>query len=346
MNVQDVISQKALIDYSRAFPINNQAFGALFPTARVDGLEFDMIKGAYNRPVSAHFHAFDVETENGQRYGYKRSTQGLEFIKRKYQLNEKEIMMIRTPRTSQEQQYAINYIYDDITKLRLSIETRVERMRAEVLSTGQLSINENGYVAQTIDFGVPDEHKFDLKWTDENADVLQDLYKIRTQIRDDSETDTTVERIITSEKVLYNLLKNKTLRSAILGIQKDRILTQAELNAGLTRMNLPTFTTDDRKYAEETIENGQLVRKNVRYIDEDKVILLPNGILGNTFRGTTPEAQELRASGVANVDDMGDITLTSWHNQDPVAYYVKASSTAGISFPYANEIGIGTVKED
>lgn len=340
MNVNEVISQKALIDYSRAYQLPGSAFGALFPTRRVDGLEYDFILGAYNRPVSAHFHAFDARTERGQRYGYSRSTQSLEFIKRAYDLNEREIMMIRTPRTTREQQYAIDYIYDDITKLRLAIETRVERMRAEVLSTGKLILKENGYEAATIDFGVPTNHMSTVDWKDQDADILDDLFKFKKIIKDDSETDTEIARGIISENTLFHMLRNKSLRSGILGLQKDRILTQAELNNGLRAMGLPTFTTDDRKYAEEQIVNGKLIRTNKRFIDEDKIILIPNGTLGETIRGTTPEALELKANGVANVDDMGDITLTSWRDVDPVKYHVKASSTAGISFPYANEVYI------
>lgn len=338
--IEDIISPRDLIDYTKENPAESGFLSELFPTRKVEGLEYDYILGADQRPATAMFYAFDTPTQLDQRRGYERGAGDLALIKDKMKLDEKEIYILEHPRTDSEAQFAIRKVYRDVDIILENIENRIEVLRAEALTTGAININENGLKTK-IDFGIPVNHKGDLSWNDPDHDVLEDLFNI-TELM---ETDTgfPVTHILTSKKVFYTLCKNKTIRSAIYGTEKDRYLTPTELNQNLSAMGFPTISTDNRRYEVVTQKNGKLIRTLKRYIPEDSVLFLPDGKLGETIRGDTPEARGLRSSGIADVSP-GDVTLTYYDEVDPVAKYVKGSATAMVNFPYANQIYMGKFK--
>lgn len=341
INIKEILSPQALVDYTKAFPVMDEGLGKLFPTRKIDAMEADMILGARNLPVSAEFYAFDTPTKIGQREGYESGKLGFGFIKHKMKLDEEEIINLSRPRDSAEVRYIINNIYNDVEKVRQRIEVRIERMRYEALLTGKLVVeNENGF-STTVDFGMPSNHKGTHNWSNPDTDVFEELFKIKQKIREDTGFSPT--HLMVNEKWLYTLLKNNTVKLAINGDNnKSKYITPAQLNDNLRAMDLPYITTNNRQYAVEKIVKGKRTTKFVNYLPEDKFVVMPDGKLGDTFRGTTPERESDRINNIATVD-AGETTLTYYAEVDPVAHYVKGSTTAMVSFPYADQVYVGTL---
>ena len=90
---------------------------------------------------------------------------------------------------------------------------------------------------------------------------------------------------------------------------------------------------------------GKLVRENVRYLPEDSFVALPDGALGETLRGSTPERESALINHIATVES-GETTITHYGEVDPVAEYVKGTTTAMVTFPYADQVYVGTLKEE
>lgn len=68
----------------------------------------------------------------------------------------------------------VRKIYSDVDNLVAGVKTRVECLRMEALSTGKLSINENGFKA-SIDYGIPSTHKADKTWGSGDPTILEDM---------------------------------------------------------------------------------------------------------------------------------------------------------------------------
>ena len=342
MRIEDVLSQKQLIDYVKAYPVEPGGLEALFPTRRVDDFEADFIKGAYNKAVMADMYAYDTPTELGQRYGVEKGTLSLYLIKEKMKLDEREIMRLERPRSDMEFQSSVRLIYNDVDQIRQRIENRIDWMRYQVIQTGKLEYKNNGLEVK-IDYGLDvKEQKGDLNWSTDTTDVLNDIFNIcdKTYRR----TGFPIEHILMSQKWLYTLLKNKTIRSAILGTEKDKFITPAELNSNLSAMGLPTISVDERRVASEKVVKGKLVKSYDKLLAEDTILFLPGGKLGETIRGLTPEGEGLRGSPIAQIETAGETIITHYQEVDPVAHYVKGSASAGVTFPYAEQIYIGTAK--
>lgn len=340
MRIEDVMSQKQLIDYVKNYPIEPGGLESLFPTRRIDDFEADFVKGAYDKEVMADLYAFDTPTQLGQRYGLQKGTVSLYLIKEKMKLDEREIMRLERPRSDFEFRASIDKIYNDVDSIRQRIENRIDWMRYQVIQTGKLEYENNG-LKVALDFGVPSNHKVSFNWSDPDHDVLEDIFKTTNDIY--TETGFKPMHMLTSTKWIYTLLKNKGIRAAILGTEKEKFITPNELNSNLAAMGLPTFSVDEKRYASQKVVKGKLVKTFEKYLDEDKVIFIPDGVLGETIRGLTPEGEGLRNSPIAQVSMAGETVVTHYQEVDPVAHYVKGTASAGITFPYAEQIAIGSL---
>jgi len=334
--LEDILSYKELIDYTKERTPPARALEALFPSRKTEALEIEMIKGANNLPVSASIHAFDTETEIDSREGKTYDIQDLALIKRKKKVSEKDIIRLEQPRNTAEESEMVRKIFDDVDSLNESVLTRVEAMRGEALSSGKLVIDENDFKT-TIDYGVPSTHKASVTWSTDTPDILGNLTTWIDKIVDD--TGFMPTRALTSKKVLSMMLKDATIRQAVYGVNKDRLLSPADLNTFLKSQSLPEIAVYDAKF--RTGKKGKYATK--RYFDENVISLLPEGRMGETLYGLTAEELELRKKADVEIDSMGNVIIAQYATDDPVAKWVKAVATAMVTFPYADQVFIGTI---
>lgn len=337
-SIEELLSYKELIDYTKERTPQKKALEELFPVRKTEALEIKMIKGANNLPVSASIHAFDTETEIDQREAASYDVAELALIKRKRKLAEKEIIQLEQPRNDVEEREAIQKIYNDVESLQDSVITRTEAMRGEALSTGKLMINENGYKAE-IDYGVPNKHKSDFVWSTGDPDILNNMDTATDQIVQD--TGFTPTRVLTSEKILNIMLKNEKIRKAIFGVNSDRLLSIKELNTFLKTLSLPEVAAYDAKYRVLT-RAGKYTSK--RYTNESAFIFMPDGDMGETLFGLTAEELELRKKEGVDISEIGNVIIEQYATNDPVAKWIKAVATALVTFPCADQVYIATIK--
>lgn len=336
--IEELFSTQTVLNYVKnrqPVPMLGDMF---FPEKKIEGLDFKMIKGANNLPVSASIHGFDTETEIGSRDGASYSVEELALIKRKIKMDEKLIIQLSSPRSTQEETQAINQIYNDVDNMVNSVRTRIEAMRMEAITTGKLNINENG-VKTLIDYGTPKAQQSTTNWTAEDVKILDDIYNWTDKVVQN--TGFTPTRALTSKSVLNILLTNTAIRKAILGVNSDRIITKDMLNQLLASMGLPSIATYDAQYRTQNI-NGTYSAK--RYFEDGKFVLLPEGKLGDTIYGLTAEEIELRGKGDVKIESFGNIIAEIYSTKDPVARWTKAVATCLPSFPYADQIYIAKVK--
>lgn len=337
-SVEEILSHKELIDYTKTRTPQKKVLEELFPARKTEALEIKMIKGANNLPVSASVHAFDTEAEIDQRESTGYDVAELAMIKRKRKLSEKEIIHLETPRNDVEEREAIKKIYNDVDYLQDSVLTRTEAMRGEALSTGKLSINENGYKAE-IDYGIPITHKGTFTWSGGSSDILMDMDSAVDKIVDD--TGFIPTRVLTSKKNLNIILKDEKIRKAVFGVNSDKLLSRQELNNFLQTRDLPQIATYDAKYRLLGAKGTYIAK---RYFAESAFTFMPEGTMGETLFGLTPEELALRKKEGVDISEIGNVIIEQYATNDPVAKWIKAVATALVTFPCADQVFIATIK--
>ncbi|MEN2467948.1 major capsid protein [Ornithinibacillus sp. JPR2-1] len=340
-NVENFLTDQALQDYvqNREYPLS--VGDGLFPEERTEEFEIKYLLGSNAAPVSASVHAYDTEAQVGSRDGLEEMTMEPALIKRKIKMGERLIQAMTRARTDAEVQRVIDRIYNDVDNMVNSVRTRIERMRFEAISTGKLTLNENGFTG-TIDYGVTEDQKTTLSgadvWSDPNTDPLDDLDKWVNKIVGLS--GVTPERILTSRKVFNTLKRHKSVRKAIFGVNSARLVTNAELNTFLQEQGLPAIATDDRVFRVQKNDGSYATQ---RFFPENSLVLLPGGELGKTVFGITPEEANMQYNKTATFENFGNIVAQIYDTQDPVARWTKAVALAMPSFPTANQIFIANV---
>lgn len=341
-SIEELFDTPTVLNYLKERKYPPMLGETLFPEKKIQGLKIEYIKGASNIPVMASVHAFDTEAEIASREGFDVVEEKIALIKRKIRMNEETIIQLSRPRDNQEQQYAVNKVYNDVDAMVMAVKARVEAMRMEALSTGKIAVNENGVVV-TVDYGVPAEHQEVLSgtslWTDPASKPLDDIYDMVDKIVAD--TGTTPTRALTSRSVLNALLRHGAIRKAIHGVNSDKIVTITDLNTLLKSMELPAIATYDERVRVQN-KNGKYTTK--RYFPEDKFVVFPDGMLGETIYGLTAEEIELASDSSVDMNTIGNILAMIYRTKDPVARWTKAVATALPSFPVADEVFIAKVK--
>ncbi|GJM72997.1 hypothetical protein HMSSN036_52130 [Paenibacillus macerans] len=87
--------------------------------------------GANDLPVVAKVHAFDTEAEIGSIEAAKQALEAA-YIKKKYQIKEKDLIALKFPRTPQEQQYLVQRVFNLIDKAVNDVRAAAELMRMQV----------------------------------------------------------------------------------------------------------------------------------------------------------------------------------------------------------------------
>ncbi|WP_102274087.1 major capsid protein [Cytobacillus massiliigabonensis] len=330
-DVLELFNSETVLNYVKERQYKPLLGETLFPEVKHETLDFSYLVGASSLPVVASAHAFDTEAEIGSREAAKQALEAA-YVKRKMQLTEKDLIALQFPRTEGEQKYLIGQVFNDIDKLVAGVKARIELMRMEALTTGKVTLNENG-LNMTVNYHVPTEHQETLAgtdlWTDPAADIIGTLERWQDLL------DEKATRALTSTKVLTQILRNSKIIGYLFGKDSSRIPTRQDLNAFLQQHDLPTIAVYDSKYRRQEA-NGTYTTH--RYLGENKFVMFGDGILGETLYGPTPEESRMIREGanVSTVDKV--IAMVYEEGKDPISTWTKAAATAIPSFPEANNV--------
>ncbi|WP_315168683.1 major capsid protein [Metaclostridioides mangenotii] len=338
MRLEDYYNTKEILNYFKERETTPLFGESLFPSDKIEAFDYDVILGSGGLPVSASVHALDTETQMASRDAIERGYGDLAFIKRQIKISEKDLQIIKTPRTNTEFDKAIAAIYDDAEKMRAAVETRVEAMRMELISSGKLKIEENG-VKVTVDYKLPSGNVKTFDWSIPASKPLDDIEELATAVEEQSGSRPT--RMLTSRKIQKVLCANESVRKAIHGLDSDKTVTLGQLNGLLAEQELPVLVTYEAKYRVETAKGY----KTVRFFPVDKISMFGDETPGDTLYGLTPEELELIGDNTMETASMvGNIFVGSYKTPDPVATFTKACATAMPTLPRGEELGIATVK--
>lgn len=339
MTIYDLITSPEIAAYWELKTQDRPPFlgEELFPNQKKLGLNLSWLKGSNGLPVVLKPSAFDVAAIPRPRIGFEKLSTEMPFFKESKYIDEELRQELNKVIDSNNQLYIdtiVRRIFDDEAELLEGAEVQRERMRMMMLTTGTISVEGNGQ-AYDYDYGMPEDHSVNatVAWSNPDATIIADIRKGIDKIVED--TGVTVTRALCSSKVFGYFRINKELKGTLLAISDGTgYLSDAKIKQYFKDELDIEIVTYDKKYRDEN-ETAQ------RFVSDDVFVMFPDGQLGNTWFGTTPEESDLMASEVANVTivDTG-VAVTTIEKADPVNVETKVTMICLPDFPTADQVYI------
>lgn len=342
----DLVNAKSIATYYKEAASNKVPYlgATLFPAKKQLGLDLSWIKGSNGLPVALKPSAFDTKATLRDRIGVSKIETEMPFFREAMRIGEKDRQEILKVMGSANQAYLmpiINRIYDDVTNLVNGANVIPERMIMQLLSKGKISIKANRMVYD-YDYQFPVEHTETLtsgaQWSNPESNPIEDIQTWQDTVEDNTGVRPT--KAICTRRTWNYLLQNKTIRLDMnpLGGQ-NIIMTDTMLKQYLaTKLGL-TVAVYNKKFAAEVGGAAQ------QFFPDGVFTLIPDGTLGNTYYGTTPEEADLM-SGNTNAEvqivDTG-VAITTIKEPHPVNVETIVSEIVLPSFETIDNIFIANV---
>ena len=304
MDIFDLIVAKEIAIYWTTAAANKIPYlgATLFPSIKQLGLDLKWFKGSKGLPIALTPAAFDTKVTLRDRIGVTKIETEMPFFREGMRIGEKERQELLKAQAAANSAFImpiINQIYNDAGALVDGALVNPERMIMQLLSTGLIGITavtDGVRVNYNYDYKFNAEHtetlSGDALWSDhDNATPIQDIQRWQDTIEEDSGVRPT--RAICTRKRWNDLLMNKTIKLDMNPIGgQNVILTDSMLQQYLLAKLGLTVAVYNKKY--------NLNGTPTLFFAEDKFTLIPDGNLGNTYFGTTPEEADLM-SGAPNI---------------------------------------------
>lgn len=345
-NIFDLVTAKAIATYwnDRLANTANYLGKSLFPAQKQLGLDLAWYLGQSGVPVTLRQSEFDTDARIRDRIGLSRVDSEMPFFRERMLIGEKERQELNKLRQADQATVApiLQKIYDDAGNLVRGSEATAERMRMQLLSSGKIAIVDSG-VTLDYDYAFPSGHTKTIsvandKWS---ATATANPVKDITDWQDQVEADTGVRptRAICSKTTFNYMVNNEAIRKDMQPlVASSFIVTPNDVLKYFANKCGLTIAVNSFSYR-TSISGG-----TAKYFPDHVFTLIPEGNLGNTWYGTTPEESDLMSGSNASVEIVNTgVAVTTLKNEHPVNIQTIVSAIMLPSFEQRDQCFIATV---
>ena len=320
----------------------------LFPTRKKAGLDLSWLKGSRGLPVSLMPSAFDAKATFRDRIGFEKLETEMPFFREGYKIKERDRQELLRIQESTDPYAAevISRIFDDTRGLIDGAAVVPERMIMQLLfpvnGDAGISIKANG-VDYTYDYDPGDAWKGsnytaltsnDLWTAPTTADPFAAFKTVKDAIR--SKTGTELTAAIMNTYTFNLMAKTDAVKNRYISTSGVTLgyLTDNEVKAVVEGTSGLRIAIYDKQYKDESgVAHA--------FVPDGYVALIPDGALGSTWYGTTPEEADLRGSGEAEVSIVNTgVAITRIVDKHPVNINTFASEIVLPSFERMDEVAV------
>lgn len=348
MKLTDVFNSQAIaLNYTEVASNSIAYLGTgFFPAKKKAGLDLKWIKGHKGLPVSLMPSAFDAKSTFRDRIGIQIAETQMAFFRESMlvkEADEQEIMRVENSNDPYAQTVLEN-IFDDARALVDGANVVPERMIMQLLSpkSGNMGINIAANGANYTYNYDPDgswrnEHYLQIvsdadKWSaSATCDPLKDL---ENALDAQEAVSGTRPKIALMSKTTFGYIKNsEKVRSGILAQNPTANVnyTSKKVKAFVEEELDITIITYTKKYKNES-------GAEANFYPDDIVMLMPDGAVGSTYYGTTPEERTLASKAGADVSIVNTgVAVAVTITDDPVNTKTTVSEIVLPSFERMND---------
>ena len=350
MNLHELFTPAAIAAHWEEVASNQIPYlgSGLFPAQKKAGLDLAWIKGAQGLPVSLMPSAFDAKATFREREGLSLTETEMPFFREGFKVKEKDRQeMLRiTEKNDPYLNEILSRLYNDADNLIGGANVVPERMIMQLLfptNNGKpgISIKANGttYVYDYDPNGTwTASNYFALStgtWDDPTAaDPFNDIQTAQDAV---SATAGTVPTKAIMNKNTFNLL-------AKTDAVKNRFLSASGISLGYISGNDVKRVMADTNGIEILVYDKQYKDESkvaTKFVPDGYVALVPDGALGSTWYGTTPEEADLRGNASASVALVNTgVAITQIVDTHPVNVNTFASEIVLPSYERMDEVAV------
>ena len=308
---------------------------ALFPADKKLGLDLSWIKGYKGLPVALKPSNFDAKATVRDRIAVNKVDTEMPFFRESMTIKEKdrqELLKLQSANAAYYQM-VLKQIFDDAGTLIDGAMVQPERMRMGLLLGGKIDINAER-VDYTYDFDIDGSYASNNTltltgtdmWSDhDSSNPIEDLQEMMNEAGD---AGTTITRAVMTRKTWAHLMQNKAIKMDMNVLSGDRIiLTDSMLDQYLVGKLGLKVVIYNKKYKDES-------GADQNFFPDGYVSLLPDGALGKTWYGTTPEEADLMSgaeNALVSIVSTG-VAVTTYKEVHPVNVVTMVSEVVLPSF--------------
>ena len=337
-SIYELVTAKNLSTYWTELNENQQPLlgETLFPVQKQLGTDLEWIKGSSNQPVGIKLSSYDAKAIRRDMEGIEKVQTEMPFFKESIYVDEKLRQQLNNFIDANKPQFVdviMTRILDRLSSLIRSTDVTLERMRMEMLTTGTITLSSNGQ-SYTYDYEVPATQKITVtkSWSDPTADIIADIQSYVDAMK---AKGVKITRAVCNSTVLKSMITNTAMKNAVyvfaggtVNLTNDVVRSYIEAQTGVRFVAYDNVWVDESKVAH-------------KYIPDNTVVFMPDGALGYTNLGTTPEESDLLNDLNAKVAIVNEgVAVTTSQMVDPVNVETKVSMVALPSFEEADKIVI------
>lgn len=304
-SIFEMITSSALASYYETVESNRIPFlgEGLFPSDKKMGLKLEWIKGYDNLPVALQPAAFDAKPLLRDRGGVSTESTRMPFFREAMRLGEEDrqqLLMFLEANNNAYAKQIITRIFDDTKSLIDGAMINPEIMRMSLLTSGGFTIASSNDSGQTVSYDY--NYDPDGKWAASNKTTLT-----ATDAWSDHANSNPIDDILATKRAAarrgisltrgimgygawLDIMQNAKIRLGMYPLANQAenvIVTDAQVKTYLESVTGIKFQVYDKMY-KDTSKNDQYFYPTTGYCT-----LIPDGALGKTWYGTTPEEADL-----------------------------------------------------
>lgn len=348
MLINDIITARVIAaNYNEAATYRIPYLGeGLFPIYKKVGLDLSFAKAHNGAPVTLAPSAFDAKATYRDRPAFDVISGEMPFFREGFKIKERDRQEILKIRDLDDPalDYIIDNIFADARNLVDGARTAAERMRMQLLfpANGNLGVSiQANNVDYTYDYDPNGEWKGTnfialsgtSLWTDSaNADVFEQIDAAATVAGNASGDE---PRYLVMNGYTFGLLrKSAEVRGTVMNIANGALAFVSDEE--VRRVIRDNFGIDIVVYNKTYRDESGTERK---FVPDGYVALIPEGALGRTAMGTTPEEADLLGGTEADVELVDEgIAITVEKQAHPVNTNIFASMIALPTFERMDEV--------
>lgn len=340
-SIYELVNSNAMAEYivkiqSNAIPYLGEA---LWPNKKKQGLNLEWIVGYNSLPVALMPSAFDAKPTLRDRIGAASVQTEMPFFRESMRIGERDRQNLLMFLEANKSEYAYNTImkiFDDANNLVEGAKVQTERERMSLLTTGAIDITAPDEKGVNVSYAYNYDKsgkwaksnvtKVTKSWSDHaNATPITDIMTIK---RTAANHGVVIKRAILSTNTWIHLTENASIKNDMnLQNGQNIILTDNMLQSYLLNKTGITFVTYDKMYKDEA-------GVDKAFYPDNQVSFIPEGTLGNTWYGTTPEEADLMSGNTnaqVSIVNTG-VAITTIKEAVPVNIITVVSQIALPSF--------------
>lgn len=349
-DIFELVNAKAIGEYVTTIAAAEEPLlgATLFPSKKIIGLDLKWVKGYKQNAVALRPSALGARAFVRDRIGATVIQHEIPFFREKMIINERlrqELARAKADATDPYTSSIIEQIFDDAKNLVDGANVQAERLRMQLLFGGQISIK-----APAEDGGQPYfDYNYDVdgewatnnikeltgtdKWSDhENSNPLKDILEI---VDDAAAKGVILTRAIVSPKTFRDIMLNENVKNMFRNPDgSPRVFSRSQLISEIATLTGVTIAVYNKSFVDE---DGN----TLFYAPDNKMVLFPDGALGATVYGTTPEEIDLMSgygNATTSIVNTGVAITTSKQYGPPVTVETVVSELVIPSFERMAEV--------